>query len=188
MDTRTRQPTSWRWVLPFLAAIVAVLATLLSSASASAATQGTAETRVRASTAVADVLVEPPQREPAGQRLGEEPSRVVTVVATGVAANGGRAIPFGPASDDAWAVLNRVDAKGSPLPGYKGGKVWDNNGTQGAQVLPRSGADGSAVTYKEWDLTQKVKGVDRDGRRLVTGSDGSAYYTTDHYVSFIQIR
>lgn len=37
-------------------------------------------------------------------------------------------------------------------------------------------------------LTQKVKGVDRDGRRLVTGSDGSAFYTTDHYLSFIQIR
>jgi guanyl-specific ribonuclease Sa len=104
----------------------------------------------------------------------------------GVAANGVGKIPLGPASDDAWRVLNRVDSKGAPLPGYKGGKVWDNNGTQGAQILPR-GADGS-VTYREWDLTQKVKGVDRDGRRLVTGSDGSAFYTTDHYLSFIQIR
>lgn len=60
MDTRTRQPTSRSWVLPFLAAIVAVLATLLSSASASAATQGVTETRVRASSVVAEVPVEPP--------------------------------------------------------------------------------------------------------------------------------
>lgn len=35
-----------------------------------------------------------------------------------VAAKTGREIPFGPASDDAWSVLNRVDSKGSPLPGY----------------------------------------------------------------------
>jgi hypothetical protein len=45
-------------VLVFLAALVAVLATLLSSASASAATTAVAETRVRASAVVVDVLVE----------------------------------------------------------------------------------------------------------------------------------
>lgn len=33
----------------------------------------------------------------------------------------------------------------------------------------------------------KVKGVPRDASR-VTGSDGSAYYTTDHYDSFITFR
>ena len=105
-----------------------------------------------------------------------------------VAAKYGRDIPIGPASEDAWTVLNRVDAKGAPLPGYKGGKTFLNDGSQGAQVLPRTASDGGSITYREWDLSPNIKGVPRDARRLVTGSDGSAYYTTDHYLSFIQFR
>ncbi len=92
MDTRTQQAAGRRWVLPFLAAIVAVLATLLSSASASAATTATAETRVGASSLVADVLVGPPEHITAGQRLGEELAGPGIVVATGVAANGGPSV------------------------------------------------------------------------------------------------
>lgn len=98
------------------------------------------------------------------------------------AAKYGRDIPFGPASEDAWTVLNRVDAKGAPLPGYRGGKTFLNDGSQGSARLPEG------PTYREWDLSPNVKGVPRDARRLVTGSDGSAYYTTDHYLSFIQFR
>jgi guanyl-specific ribonuclease Sa len=33
-----------------------------------------------------------------------------------------------------------------------------------------------------------IKGLDRGGERLVTGSDGSAYYTTDHYDTFVRFR
>lgn len=84
-----------RWVVPFLAAFVAVLATLLSSASASAATTAGAETRVRASSVVVEVPVGPPQSVSAGERLGNEPARVVGVVATGVAANyGPQSVPI----------------------------------------------------------------------------------------------
>ena len=88
VTTRTQQTTGRRWVLVFLAALVAVLATILSSASASAATTASAETRVRASSVVVDILVEPPQQEAAGQPLGKQPADVALVVATGVAANG----------------------------------------------------------------------------------------------------
>ncbi len=73
-------------MLVFLAALVAVLATVFSSASASAATTTGAETRVRASNLVVDVLVEPPQQETAGQQLGNDRPGVETAVATGVAA------------------------------------------------------------------------------------------------------
>ncbi len=75
----------------FLAALVAVLATILSSASASAATTTGAETRVRASNLAVGVLVEPPQQETAGQRLGNDRLGVETTVATGVAAKTGGA-------------------------------------------------------------------------------------------------
>jgi hypothetical protein len=72
-------------VLLFLAVLVAVLATLLSSASASAATAGVAETCVGAHNVGVDVLVEPPKHESPGQ-LGNNPSYPKIVVATGVAA------------------------------------------------------------------------------------------------------
>jgi hypothetical protein len=112
MDTRTQQPTSRRWVLPFLAAIVAVLATLLSSASASAATTPGTETRVRASAAVVDVLVEPPQSVSAGERPGEAAPGVETTVATGVAANGGaNAVRVGQAGENAVRSAYRIGDK-----------------------------------------------------------------------------
>jgi hypothetical protein len=105
-----------------------------------------------------------------------------------LAGQGDLDVPFGPATEDAWTALNRVDEKGSPLPGYKGGKTFLNNGSQGASELPRTAPDGGSITYREWDLSPNVKGVPRDGSRLVTGSDGSAYYTTDHYVNFVRFR
>ncbi len=82
-----RQPSSRpRWALSFLAAIVAVLTIIGLAATASAATTGTAETRVGASAVVVEPLVGPPEHITAGQRLGNDPARVVTTVATGVAA------------------------------------------------------------------------------------------------------
>ena len=75
-----------------------------------------------------------------------------------------------------------MDAKGAPLPGYKGGKNSSTTGARERRGFLRG------PTYDEWDLSPNVKGVPRDARRLVTGSDGSAYYTTDYYLSFIQFR
>ena len=86
MTTRTQQTSPGRWALPFLAALTAALAAILLGTTASASAAAGAEIRVRASAEPAAVLVEPPQREPAGQRLGEAADRVVMTVATGVAA------------------------------------------------------------------------------------------------------
>ena len=54
--------------------------------------------------------------------------------------------------------------------------------------MPRKDANGKKIKYKEWDVHKKVKGKNRGAERLVTGSDGRAYYTDDHYGSFIQIN
>ena len=35
----------------------------------------------------------------------------------------------------------------------------------------------SDLTYKEYDLFPKAKGIDRGPHRLVVGSNGRAYYT-----------
>jgi guanyl-specific ribonuclease Sa len=53
--------------------------------------------------------------------------------------------------------------------------------------LPESGPNGP-ITYREWDVNPNIKGVDRGKERLVTGSDGSAYSTRDHYDTFVRIR
>lgn len=44
------------------------------------------------------------------------------------------------------------------------------------------------TTYREWDVNPKVKGQSRDDLRVVTGLDGSAYYTNDHYETFTMMR
>lgn len=89
-------------------------------------------------------------------------------------------LPIGPGSEKAWTVLNRIDAKGAPLPGYKGGSVFKN--AQGR--LPEK----PGVTYREWDVNPYTKGVNRGAERIVTGSDGSAYWTGDHYDTFLVFR
>ncbi|WP_308736956.1 ribonuclease domain-containing protein [Mycobacterium persicum] len=54
--------------------------------------------------------------------------------------------------------------------------------------LPTTDASGKPITYQEWDVNPKVPGEDRGDERIVTGSDGSAWYTTDHYATFRRIR
>ena len=98
------------------------------------------------------------------------------------AATGAGRIPVGPGTEKAWNVLARVNAKGSPMPGYKGGSVFEN----AAGRLPGVDGAGNPISYREWDVNPYTKGVDRGPERVVTGSDGSAYFTGDHYDSFLQ--
>lgn len=90
--------------------------------------------------------------------------------------------------DSARHVLDAIDLFGSPLAGYKGGRAFANDGRGNGQVLPTTDANGDLVSYREWDVNPRQPGVDRGGERLVTGSDGSAWYTSDHYQTFIRIR
>ncbi|MFE3289744.1 ribonuclease domain-containing protein [Rhodococcus sp. NPDC059234] len=88
----------------------------------------------------------------------------------------------------AWATLAEVDAGRWPgsanAPGTKGGDTWQNrDGT-----LPRTDPGGVKVSYREWDVNPKKRGETRDAERIVTGSNGSAWYTADHYTSFARMR
>lgn len=69
-------------------------------------------------------------------------------------------------------------------PGTKGGIAFRNN----ERLLPAADANGRRITYREWDVNPKEPGRSRDAERIVTGSDGTAWYTADHYRSFILIR
>lgn len=83
-------------------------------------------------------------------------------------------------SESVASRLAQIDA-GIPNPPFtKGGQTFANRDGR----LPAS--DG--VTYSEWDVNPRVQGSPRDSMRLVTGSDGSAWFTNDHYETFVRIR
>jgi guanyl-specific ribonuclease Sa len=85
-------------------------------------------------------------------------------------------------------VLEYVLAHGEPMPDYVGGREYRNLGLDNGQILPRTDAQGRPVRYREWDVNRKVPGRNRGAERLITGSDGRAYYTNDHYATFRRIR
>jgi guanyl-specific ribonuclease Sa len=93
-----------------------------------------------------------------------------------------------PAPQNVEDTLERIDAGKWPgsanAPGTRGGSVFEND----EQLLPTMDASGKPITYQEWDVNPKVPNVDRGVERIVTGSDGSAWYTTDHYHTFHRIR
>jgi guanyl-specific ribonuclease Sa len=85
-------------------------------------------------------------------------------------------------------VLDHIDRTHEAPEGYVGGRTFHNEGRGGEQQLARKDKEGNAISYQEWDVNPKVHNVNRGAERLVTGSDGSAYYTSDHYRTFTRIR
>ena len=67
---------------------------------------------------------------------------------------------------------------GEPLPGYVGGRTFQNR----ERVLPRG-------YYREYDVHPKVAGKNRGAERIVIDQrSGKAYYTADHYRSFVPMN
>ena len=89
-------------------------------------------------------------------------------------------------------TLNQIDAGKWPgsanAPGTKGGGDFRNVTPSGEQPLPTTDPSGKPITYQEWDANPRAPGAGRDAERIITGSDGSAWYTSDHYDSFHRIR
>lgn len=70
-------------------------------------------------------------------------------------------------------------------PGTSAGRKYKNRDG----LLPNIDKNGGAITYKEYDVNNLPAGAtSRDGCRFVRGSDGSIYYTSDHYKTFIKIE
>lgn len=84
-------------------------------------------------------------------------------------------------------TLALIDAGRWPdeaTPGTKGGTNFGN--FEGR--LPATGAHGQRLRFTEWDVNAKQPGRGRDAERIITADDGSAWYTLDHYRTFIKIR
>jgi guanyl-specific ribonuclease Sa len=83
----------------------------------------------------------------------------------------------------AYVVLSFIREKDKAPDGYVGGRQFGNY----ERHLPERDGAGNKITYREWDIQPKIEGQNRGAQRLVTGSDGRAWYTPDHYNSFIEI-
>jgi guanyl-specific ribonuclease Sa len=85
-------------------------------------------------------------------------------------------------------VLEYVEKNDHAPEGYEGGRKFLNLGKGGDQSLPNFDANANTIKYREWDVNPHEGGRNRGVERLVTGSDGRAYYTSDHYRTFIRVR
>lgn len=81
-------------------------------------------------------------------------------------------------------VLAFVEKNGEAPEGYVGGRAFQNR----EKRLPQTDPSGQRIRYREWDVHPKVAGQNRGAERLVTGSDRSAWYTKDHYKTFLKIE
>jgi len=85
-------------------------------------------------------------------------------------------------------TLRQIEETGRPPRGYKGGRTFENDGRGGGQLLPKTDPQGNPINYQEYDVHPYQQGVNRGPERIVRGSDGTAYYTSDHYGTFTKIK
>ena len=81
-------------------------------------------------------------------------------------------------------VFNYVRANHQAMDGYVGGRHFGN--FEGN--LPNNDAAGNKINYQEWDVNPHLEHKNRGTERLITGSDGRAYFTNNHYQSFTEIK
>lgn len=87
----------------------------------------------------------------------------------------------------AWDTLDYVRSHQSAPPGFQGGRYFGNYGSNAETKLPLE-ANGRRINYREWDVHQKRERRSRGAERIVTGSDGRAWYTADHYCTFTEMK
>jgi guanyl-specific ribonuclease Sa len=80
-----------------------------------------------------------------------------------------------------WTYVRTYD---EPMLNYVGGRTFQNR----ERRLESKDAQGKRIQYKEWDVNPKRHGQNRGVERLVTGSDGRAWYTNDHYQTFVEVK
>jgi guanyl-specific ribonuclease Sa len=85
---------------------------------------------------------------------------------------------------EAWRVLAHIRAHHEAPAGYEGGRRFGNY----EGVLPKTAADGRRLQYQEWDIHPHLEHVNRGAERIVTGSDGRAWFTADHYQHFLEMK
>ncbi len=81
-------------------------------------------------------------------------------------------------------VLTYIRANHRAMDGYVGGRQFKNL----EKNLEQRDANGQKIAYQEWDVNPKIDGQNRGAERLITGSDSRAWFTADHYRSFVEVK
>lgn len=89
--------------------------------------------------------------------------------------------------EDINRAVEEID-KGVNRPNVRNPKPFENSGKGGTPKLPEFDAQGNPVEYTEHTVNPRPPGGSLDGKRLITGSDGSVWATIDHFLTWIQIR
>ena len=71
---------------------------------------------------------------------------------------------------------------GQPIKGHVGGRTYKNYPNLNGQQLPVNNQ------YLEYDIHPYIKGVNRGSERIVLGSDGTNWFTAEHYDNFIKFN
>ena len=80
-------------------------------------------------------------------------------------------------------ILNYIRTNNKAPANYFGGRRFYNR----EKRLPGLDAQDKMIYYQEWDVHEKKAGKNRGPERLITSAD-KAYYTRDHYKTFILIK
>lgn len=86
--------------------------------------------------------------------------------------------------EKATRVLRYIRQYHRSPPGYVGGREFKNREGRLKSMTPY----GRRISYREWDVNPKRQGRNRGPERLVTGDDTSAWFSPDHYKTFIEIN
>ncbi len=95
-----------------------------------------------------------------------------------------QAAPQNPIPSYVRETLAYVRQHGYAPPAYVGGRVFGNYEGQ----LPRYNTRRKRIEYREWDVRPKAEGRTRGAERLITGNDGRAWYSPDHYRTFLEVK
>lgn len=170
-----------RLLLSPLWLLVALVSTLgLNVTSAAAA--GGLETRVRAFDHPTATAVEQPSSETAGGVGCVRPVSVGRASGSCVATNTAKGL-----GDDFTRALDDID-NGLPRPNVRNPKPFANDGRGGTTRLPVADGAGNPVSYVEHTVSPRPPGGSLDGSRIVVGSDGTVWATTDHFGTWTQVR
>ncbi len=92
--------------------------------------------------------------------------------------------PAGDVDDVKDRAVPKKPGRGLNPGDYSGGTVYKNASDP---KLPTNTADGTPIAYREYDC-DPYNGKRRNASRFVVGDNGSHYYTTSHYTSWVRFR
>jgi len=120
-----------------------------------------------------------PSASIAAAGLGDGPLNVDITISKSSPDQTGQPTSLATPPQKAYDLLKQLQEHGGiPLPGYIGGHDFQNR----ERRLPRG-------YYREYDVNPKRRGRGRDAERLVIEQQtGKAYYTGDHYRTFVPLN